>query len=1139
MPHTARFVSVFVLALGVLTSFARANEAELVQQAERQKQIQADTEHAVRRLSTMLRVLEYYQVDKSAEKKLLEEVAATLSFLSRSQMTEVIARLEAAAKAPDTDKADKELTIAYARHREIIDTLKDMLARYDAVKTLDQVADRLDKLSQSQVDLHLLTSQLLQDWKDRTRSDLPAGVRKLLTSRLRYQVRDLKKQVDDQAELQGDFNRLLKQAAGLRGKLTDEQKERLANMDRLTAKLRVHDNLTNMLSWLRLAGRSDKTDSWQEANELQWQTSGHLKELARVLRTPADLLAILREAREKLDKAITKQEQLEEQAKEQVKAAAKMEAEQAAKEKKNKLTFADLENLLKPDQTKPAQPVKKQPTMSAEQAEKNMDLAKQQARLEDETRATRDLIQEKAKPAAAKVEAAEQAMKDARAELKMNQADKAVPAQEMAVEKLKDARRDIDQMIAAAEKQKTDPLTAMKQAADDVAKLLKEQMETREQTKATAGEKQTPQMPELAQKQQDLAKRTEAMKDAPLPTNAETKKALAKANEAMKDAAKELANQKPGEAVPKQDMAIKALEQAKQELGQKIAEMENRRDAMAKLEEAGKKLGELAKQENKVAEGAKDLMQQPNADAAKNLAQKQDNLMPQAKEVGKQLEKAAPEAAQKVAEAGKQMEAAKNNLDKNQAPPAAMEAHEAAKNLMEAQKQVAKALEDMKGKELADQAAMQPNKVDANQAAQQIAKALEETQKAAEQAMQAEQAGKEMAKAEAKADNAMQKLAKMQEQLAKKADQMKLPEAGKEAGMAADALKKGDLPKAVQQQEAALAKMDPAAQKPAMADGQPKKAEAKDGDMKAGEAKPAEAKPGEKMPAEAKKGEAKPGEKMAGEAKKADAKAGEMKAGEAKPGEKMEEPAGNGKPETPAQLAQQQKDLMEATKALAKSQEATEAAMAALAQAQAQAPKGVQKPLEMANKELAKANQELNKGEAGEANKAQNEAANQLQQALNQLNAALTAMGQKPVQPGQPSQAVAKGDPMKPGQEAGKDGEQPMDGQEANGQTPGQGQAKEKGQGPTQQKGKAQEKNEPLGQGNRDPDGKVTNAKSQLNDVHGDGSFLHLPPRQRELIRQAMSGQLPPEYAALIQQYYINIARGRPAAMPTATPMKR
>ena len=71
--------------------------------------------------------------------------------------------------------------------------------------------------------------------------------------------------------------------------------------------------------------------------------------------------------------------------------------------------------------------------------------------------------------------------------------------------------------------------------------------------------------------------------------------------------------------------------------------------------------------------------------------------------------------------------------------------------------------------------------------------------------------------------------------------------------------------------------------------------------------------------------------------------------------------------------------------------------------------------------------------------------------------------------------------------------------------------------------------NEKKGEGNRQADGKVSNKESKSNGAEGDGSFMHLPPRQRELIRQAVNGNLPPEYANLIQQYYINIARGRPA----------
>jgi len=96
----------------------------------------------------------------------------------------------------------------------------------------------------------------------------------------------------------------------------------------------------------------------------------------------------------------------------------------------------------------------------------------------------------------------------------------------------------------------------------------------------------------------------------------------------------------------------------------------------------------------------------------------------------------------------------------------------------------------------------------------------------------------------------------------------------------------------------------------------------------------------------------------------------------------------------------------------------------------------------------------------------------------------------------------------------------------------GMGEGKEPGQKPGKGKGKgkSQEKNEPMGKGDRIADGKVSNGASSGNKVTGDGNFEYLPPRQRELIRQAMSGNLPPEYAAYIQQYYINVARGRPAS---------
>jgi hypothetical protein len=83
------------------------------------------------------------------------------------------------------------------------------------------------------------------------------------------------------------------------------------------------------------------------------------------------------------------------------------------------------------------------------------------------------------------------------------------------------------------------------------------------------------------------------------------------------------------------------------------------------------------------------------------------------------------------------------------------------------------------------------------------------------------------------------------------------------------------------------------------------------------------------------------------------------------------------------------------------------------------------------------------------------------------------------------------------------------------------------------EKGPSQENNPQRGKGDRQPDGTVKNTSSRLNDVKGDGAFINLPARQREMIQQALSGTLPPEYGAMIRQYFMNVAGGKPAATPS------
>jgi hypothetical protein len=80
--------------------------------------------------------------------------------------------------------------------------------------------------------------------------------------------------------------------------------------------------------------------------------------------------------------------------------------------------------------------------------------------------------------------------------------------------------------------------------------------------------------------------------------------------------------------------------------------------------------------------------------------------------------------------------------------------------------------------------------------------------------------------------------------------------------------------------------------------------------------------------------------------------------------------------------------------------------------------------------------------------------------------------------------------------------------------------------------GMSQERNQGMGMGDRKADGTLKNSASGGQDVKGDGAFINLPQRQREMIEQALTGHLPPEYAGIIRQYYLNLNNKKPAAGP-------
>src|SRR5438067_1765504 len=96
------------LTLAVVPGALAQNDDELRIQQDKQRQVQAETDLVVRRITTMLRVMQFYDIDsKAADKEIMKEMSETLAKLSKNQMTDVIRQLEAAGAAK-TEKQSEE-----------------------------------------------------------------------------------------------------------------------------------------------------------------------------------------------------------------------------------------------------------------------------------------------------------------------------------------------------------------------------------------------------------------------------------------------------------------------------------------------------------------------------------------------------------------------------------------------------------------------------------------------------------------------------------------------------------------------------------------------------------------------------------------------------------------------------------------------------------------------------------------------------------------------------------------------------------------------------------------------------------------------------------------------------------------------
>ncbi len=709
-----RSCSLVLLALTLLTfSPARADDppppassASLNNQGLQQKQTQAETIRMARRLEGMLRVLSYHQVDASIEQKIMDEAAGVLKGLSQKQMKEIFEQLESSAKSPSPVEADKHLDVAYGKHREVLDRFRQLMLQFESVRNLEHAAQKFDKLAKEQTDLR--ERVLLADQQRRESERIRRGMRPESPTH----------QAMKQDDIARDTDALLHKLNDLRGDVPEELKPRVEKTINLAQERRL-------LETMRDAANHIKYRNAREAEDRQIQANFDLERLARTLRAPVEKLAALQEARDRVQKLIKDQETLRQQAQ----------------------TYQD-QKKLKQNEGKPNQVIQEALKMATRQME-----------LLVQTRDTKDLVQPHAAQVAEKLTGVDATMQEAKDRLREILPLKSIDPQTKSTKQLEETKSLLDQLVAEEEKRQRDPLVGLEKAIAQLEKLIAEQNLAQQKAQDAVKAERPQDLKNQATKQQNLAFNAEEIAQKPMAARPEAKDLIQGAAEAMHAASEQLHAQQGPPAIANQDRALADLAKARDALKADAKEIAQRREQIAQMQEAGKKLDELHKEEQSIAQSAKEQSDKTSPDTQKTneqLAQKQQSTKGQTSALSKELEKLAPQAAEKTKQSTPTMQQAAEALQKQQAKQGSERAERAAQQLAEAKDALSEALAQKMAEEAAAEAMQNPDKVMPGEAAVHVAKALMETKEAAKQSGQAAQQGEQGKQAMAKSQSATQ-----------------------------------------------------------------------------------------------------------------------------------------------------------------------------------------------------------------------------------------------------------------------------------------------------------------------------------------------------------------------------------------------
>src|SRR5205823_10183496 len=125
----------------------------------------------------------------------------------------------------------------------------------------------------------------------------------------------------------------------------------------------------------------------------------------------------------------------------------------------------------------------------------------------------------------------EAAQRDVQLPLRAGKLDDAAANEEQAIAALKTVVNELDRLIREAELLKQDPFVALQKALESLDQIIRDQQETQQSTKNAADEKNNERVAKLAKPQAELAKRTDDLRQTPLPAKPQAMDELARARE--------------------------------------------------------------------------------------------------------------------------------------------------------------------------------------------------------------------------------------------------------------------------------------------------------------------------------------------------------------------------------------------------------------------------------------------------------------------------------------------------------------------------------------------------------------------------------------------------------------------------------